>query len=110
MATDTIDFITALGYTKVDLLAYSIGGFIGQQVLIDRPDLVRKIILVGMAPKGGVGVDRFGAYIMDAVRRERRFYTFSLRRRKKAVMPEKRARSGWPKERTGIRIIRRRRF
>ena len=73
MAADTIDFITALGYTKVDLLAYSIGGFIGQQVLIDRPDLIRKIILVGTAPKGGVGVDRFRAYIMDAVRREEPF-------------------------------------
>lgn len=73
MASAAIDFITALGYSKVDLLAYSIGGFIGQQILIDRPELVRKVILVGTAPRGGIGVDQFQGYITDAVRRDEPF-------------------------------------
>jgi pimeloyl-ACP methyl ester carboxylesterase len=44
-------FIDALGLKKVDLLGFSIGGFAAQQIVLDRPDLVRKLILVGTAPR-----------------------------------------------------------
>jgi len=53
MATDAEHFISALGLKKVDLLGYSLGGFIAQKMAADYPELVRKILLVGTAPQGG---------------------------------------------------------
>ncbi len=53
MATDAASFISALGLKKVDLLGYSLGGFIAQKIAADHSDLVRKILLVGTAPQGG---------------------------------------------------------
>ena len=40
----------------VDLLGFSLGGMVAQQVLIGRPDLVRAAILVGTGPRGSAGV------------------------------------------------------
>lgn len=58
MARDTVLFIRALGYDKVDLLGLSMGGFIGQVIAADEPDLVRKLILAGTGPAGGPGIDK----------------------------------------------------
>jgi pimeloyl-ACP methyl ester carboxylesterase len=53
MTTDAESFIAALGYDKVDLLGFSLGGFIAQ-LMAARPAVkVRKIVLAGTAPKGG---------------------------------------------------------
>jgi pimeloyl-ACP methyl ester carboxylesterase len=49
-------FIDALGIKKLDALGFSMGGFIAQQFTIDRPDLVRKLILVGTGPRSGDGM------------------------------------------------------
>jgi pimeloyl-ACP methyl ester carboxylesterase len=49
-------FIDALGLGPVDLLAHSMGGFVAQQVTLDRPELVRRLVLVGTGPRGGEGV------------------------------------------------------
>jgi pimeloyl-ACP methyl ester carboxylesterase len=46
-------FVDALGLKQIDLLGFSMGGVIAQQFTLDRPDLVRKIILVGTGPRGG---------------------------------------------------------
>lgn len=56
MAKDSIAFIKALGYAKVDIMAFSMGGFISQELLEMEPTLVRKIILAGTGPRGGKGV------------------------------------------------------
>ena len=56
MAKDAIAFIHALGYTQVDIVAFSMGGFITQELLLAEPQLVRKIILAGTGPRGGEGV------------------------------------------------------
>ena len=53
MARDAITFIRLLGYPKVDLLGYSLGGCVAQQIAADHGPLIRKVILVGTAPKGG---------------------------------------------------------
>lgn len=53
MARDAVDFIDLLGLTEVDLLGFSLGGCIAQQIAADHGRLVRKLILVGTAPKGG---------------------------------------------------------
>jgi pimeloyl-ACP methyl ester carboxylesterase len=56
MATDAATFIDALGLKTVDLLGHSMGGLVAQQVAIQRPDLARRLVLVGTGPRGGVGI------------------------------------------------------
>jgi len=53
MARDAVDFIDLLGLAEVDLLGFSLGGCIAQQIAAGHGRLVRKLILVGTAPKGG---------------------------------------------------------
>jgi pimeloyl-ACP methyl ester carboxylesterase len=45
-----------LGYDKVDLLGFSLGGFISQEIMLQEPSLVRKAILAGTGPAGGKGI------------------------------------------------------
>ena len=51
MARNAEAFIDGLRLTRVDLLGFSIGGMIAQQITLDRPELVRRLILVGTAPR-----------------------------------------------------------
>jgi len=53
MARHALAFLEALGLSQVDLLGYSLGGMIAQQIALERPELVRKMLLVGTAPRGG---------------------------------------------------------
>jgi pimeloyl-ACP methyl ester carboxylesterase len=53
MASDAVNFINLLGVPEVDLLGFSLGGCIAQQIAAEHGQLVRKLILVGTAPKGG---------------------------------------------------------
>lgn len=57
MATDAIAFIKALGYEKVNLLGFSLGGMVAQFVVQQAPQLVNKLILAGTGPAGGVGIE-----------------------------------------------------
>jgi pimeloyl-ACP methyl ester carboxylesterase len=56
MAHDAVVFIRALGLEEVDLLGFSMGGMIAQLIAADEPHLVRKVILAGTGPAGGVGI------------------------------------------------------
>src|SRR2546425_7667866 len=56
MGANAIAFIKALGLTKVDVLGFSIGGMVAQEITLQAPDLVRKLILVGTGPRGGQGM------------------------------------------------------
>jgi pimeloyl-ACP methyl ester carboxylesterase len=56
MARDAAALIDALGLEHVDLFGFSMGGFVAQQIVVDRPELVRRVVLVGTAPRGGEGV------------------------------------------------------
>src|SRR5919108_1030732 len=49
---NAVAFIVALGLTKVDVLGFSIGGMVAQEIALQAPDLVRKLILVGTGPRG----------------------------------------------------------
>jgi pimeloyl-ACP methyl ester carboxylesterase len=53
MTEHLLAFADALGLTQIDLLGFSLGGMVAQQAALDRPSLVRKMLLVGTAPKGG---------------------------------------------------------
>lgn len=57
MADDAAEFISGLGYKKVDILGFSIGGAVAQELLLNHPNLVRKAVLAGTAPQGGEGLN-----------------------------------------------------
>ena len=56
MGADAVAFIKALGLTKVDVLGFSIGGFVAQEITLQAPGLVRRLVLVGTGPRGGQGM------------------------------------------------------
>ena len=56
MGANAIAFSRALGLNKVDVLGFSIGGMVAQEIALQAPDLVRKLILVGTGPRGGQGM------------------------------------------------------
>ncbi|OYU46699.1 MAG: alpha/beta hydrolase [Burkholderiales bacterium PBB4] len=56
MADDAIRFIKAKGLKQVDLLGFSMGGMIAQEIVVKEPQLVRKMILAGTGPAGGEGI------------------------------------------------------
>jgi len=56
MADDAIAFIKALGLKQIDLLGFSLGGAVAQDVVFKAPSLVRKFILAGTGPGGGIGI------------------------------------------------------
>ncbi len=69
MAGDAVAFIRALGFAQVDLLGFSLGGFISQVIPQEAPQLIRKIILAGTGPAGGTGIDKVTAVtIRDMVK------------------------------------------
>jgi pimeloyl-ACP methyl ester carboxylesterase len=53
MAAHVLAFLDALGITNIDLFGFSMGGFVAQQVVLNRPELVRRLILAGTGPEGG---------------------------------------------------------
>lgn len=57
MGRDAIAFIRAMGFSKVDLLGFSLGGGVAQMVALQAPELVRRIVLAGTGPRGGGGID-----------------------------------------------------
>jgi len=66
MATDAIAIIAALGISRCDLLGFSLGGFIAQTIAVIKPDLLRKIILVGTAPQGTKALHSFPQLVEKA--------------------------------------------
>ena len=56
MADHAMKFVDALGLTRVDVLGFSLGGMVAQVMALKRPALLRRIILTGTGPAGGVGV------------------------------------------------------
>jgi pimeloyl-ACP methyl ester carboxylesterase len=56
MAANAGAFIEALDLKQVDVLGFSMGGLIAQELAITKPQLVRKLILVGTGPRSGEGM------------------------------------------------------
>lgn len=56
MADDAIAFIKATGSRQVDLIGFSMGGMIAQEIVLKEPQLVRRMILAGTGPAGGEGI------------------------------------------------------
>src|SRR3989441_1177505 len=56
MGANAIAFIKALGLKQIDVLGFSIGGMVAQEITLQASNLVRKLILVGTGPRGGQGM------------------------------------------------------
>jgi len=56
MADHAMKFLDAIQLTRVDVLGFSLGGMVAQVIALKRPTLLRRIILAGTGPEGGVGV------------------------------------------------------
>jgi pimeloyl-ACP methyl ester carboxylesterase len=65
MARDAITFTGALGLTAIDLVGHSMGGLVAQEVALARPDLVRRLVLVGTGPRGGQGIGASPARVAE---------------------------------------------
>ena len=58
MAEDAITFIKAMRFEQVDLFGFSMGGMIAQEIVQMEPQLIRKMIITGTGPAGGVGISK----------------------------------------------------
>ena len=58
MADDAYTFIRALGFDKIDIFSFSLGGMIAQALVVEHPELVRKLVLTGTGPAGGKDIDK----------------------------------------------------
>jgi pimeloyl-ACP methyl ester carboxylesterase len=66
MAADAVALIRALGYEKVDLLGFSLGGGVAQVITLEHPELVRRVILAGTGPAGGGGIEKINRIAASA--------------------------------------------
>ena len=67
MARDAIAFLTALDISQADLLGFSIGSFVAQEIALTRPALVRRLILASSAPQGAAGMHGWAPEVIGAV-------------------------------------------
>jgi pimeloyl-ACP methyl ester carboxylesterase len=67
MALDAIDFIDALDLGEVDLLGFSLGSFVAQDVALVRPSLVRTLVLASSAPQGASGMHGWAPEVIGAI-------------------------------------------
>jgi pimeloyl-ACP methyl ester carboxylesterase len=63
MAADAASFIDGLRLKTIDLLGHSMGGETAQLIALSRPDLVRRLVLVGTGPRGGFSIARQAPYV-----------------------------------------------
>lgn len=69
MAEDAAAFLDAKGLKQVDLLGFSLGGFIAQRLAATRPALVRRLILAGTGPAGGEGIQNVAAILTEGMQK-----------------------------------------
>src|SRR5215831_17124477 len=67
MAHGAIDFLECLSLQRVDLLGFSIGSFIAQEIALIRPDLLRRVVLASSAPQGAAGMHGWAPAVIGAV-------------------------------------------
>jgi len=67
MAHGAIEFLEALDVRRVDLLGFSIGSFVAQEIALIRPDLLRRVVLASSAPQGAAGMHGWAPEVIAAV-------------------------------------------
>jgi pimeloyl-ACP methyl ester carboxylesterase len=67
MAHGAIAFLEAMDFQRVDLLGFSIGSFVAQEIALVRPDLLRRVVLASSAPQGAAGMHGWASEVIGAV-------------------------------------------
>ena len=67
MAHDAIAFVEAMSMQRVDLLGFSIGSFVAQEIALIRPDVLRRVVLASSAPQGAAGMHGWAPEVIGAV-------------------------------------------
>ena len=67
MAHDAIAFLEAMDLQRVDLLGFSLGSFVAQEIALIRPDLLRRVVLASSAPQGAAGMHGWAPEVIGAV-------------------------------------------
>ena len=67
MAEDAIAFLVAMELDPVDILGFSLGSFVAQEMALIRPALVRKLVLASSAPQGAAGMHGWAPEVIEAV-------------------------------------------
>ena len=67
MARDAIAFIASMQFSQVDLLGFSIGSFVAQQIALIRPAIVRRLVLASSAPQGAAGMHGWAPEVIGAI-------------------------------------------
>jgi pimeloyl-ACP methyl ester carboxylesterase len=67
MAHDAIALIDAMSLERIDLLGFSIGSFVAQEIALIRPDLLRRVVLASSAPQGAAGMHGWAPDVIAAV-------------------------------------------
>jgi len=67
MAHGAIAFLEAMNFERVDLLGFSIGSFVAQEIALIRPDLLRRLVLASSAPQGAAGMHGWAPEVIVAV-------------------------------------------
>lgn len=67
MADDAIAFLAARSIEQADILGFSIGSFVAQEIVLTRPALVRRLVLASSAPQGGAGMHGWAPDVIGAV-------------------------------------------
>jgi pimeloyl-ACP methyl ester carboxylesterase len=67
MAHDAVAFLAAMEFSQVDILGFSIGSFVGQEIALSRPAIVRRLILASSAPQGAAGMHGWAPDVIGAI-------------------------------------------
>ena len=67
MAHGAIAFLEAMDFQRVDLLGFSLGSFVAQEIALVRPDLLRRVVLASSAPQGAAGMHGWAPEVIGAV-------------------------------------------
>jgi pimeloyl-ACP methyl ester carboxylesterase len=67
MAQGAIAFLEAMDFQRVDLLGFSLGSFVAQEVALIRPDFLRRVVLASSAPQGAAGMHGWAPEVIGAV-------------------------------------------
>src|SRR5438477_239029 len=67
MAHDAIAFLEAMDFQRVNLLGFSIGSFVAQEIALIRPDLLGRVVLASSAPQGAAGMHGWAPEVIGAV-------------------------------------------
>jgi pimeloyl-ACP methyl ester carboxylesterase len=67
MARDAVAFLAAMGISQADLIGFSIGSFVAQQIALTRPAIIRRLVLASAAPSGAAGMHGWAPEVIGAI-------------------------------------------